>query len=122
MKIFTGVVTGGERPAIDVSPDLQVRAKGGLVVQIQVRSESDGSRPSILPEADGVEVRFKIGGTAPANYNEPPEVYFSGKARFKKLLEAGAEGLTIYVFARWKNNADDDKSGPWCPMETAVIR
>lgn len=122
LGINPGIAGAGPRPAIDVSPDLQVRAKGDLVIQIQVRSESDSTRPSILPAADGVELRFKIGGPAPANYNEAPEVFFSGKARFKKLLEAGAEGVTIYIFARWKNNTDDTKSGPWCAMKSIVVR
>lgn len=118
-----------ERTAIDTTPDIIIHAKSGVRMEIQNRVESDQNRPSRHPESDGVEYKYSISeGTAaaakpPAETTDPVpgksvaavEVVtkFSTKARFIIKLTEDEAGKMLNIQTRWKNNVDDEKSGPW---------
>ena len=51
-----------------------------------------------------------------------PMLLMSSKVRITQILDAPElVGKYVYVFARWKNNSDDTKSGPWSLMAFAMI-
>lgn len=110
------------RPAITTAPEMEVKALGGLRIQIVSRVESDESRPSIQADADGLELRYKIDTVPPANYLGTNEIEFSTKARFTMNISPEQTGKNIYVFARWKNNNEPAKSGPWSGISSTTIR
>ncbi len=123
MGLNPGSGTHSARPAITTAPVVDLRALGGFRVQAVCRVLSDDNRPSIQQDADGVEFRYLITtASPPANYKAATETFFSTKARFITAIDPADVGKTIYLFARWKNNSDDKKSGPWCDMVLVVIR
>ncbi len=122
LGINPGTNAGSSRPAIDEEPLLQLRARGALQIVVQVRTETDSTRPSIHPLADGVEIRYTFGSTPPAGVAECREVFFSTKARFKKTMSADVEGKSIYMYARWSNTTDDTKNSGWSQVESVVVR
>ena len=113
---------GAPRPAIGTAPILSVKALGNLQIQIDCRVEGDENRPSIHPDADGVELRAYIGDTPPPNYEGANNISFKSKARFTEILDDPTfMGKWACVFARWVNTSDNTKSGPWSPMVSVII-
>lgn len=110
-----------DRPAIESIPDINLGSLGGARVRIVARVDSEVSRPSIHADSDGVEVRYSIGTTPPANVWATDKVYFSSKARFSIPLGVDNKTKIIYLFGHWKNNKDDSKSGDWTEMDQVVI-
>jgi hypothetical protein len=129
----------GHRAPIETAPNVVVESMGGLEILIECRVEADSSRPSMHPEADVIEFRTAVsstppGGTTivnpvpgpgenppPANYKEATDVFTSKKAKFKKILdEPTLVGKYLYIFARYVNQVDEKKTGPW--SEVAHVR
>jgi hypothetical protein len=126
------------RPKINVAPNVILKALGGQDVLVECRRPEDESRPSMHPDADVIEFRGAIssvppGGTPagtpfpipgdppPASWKEALDVSVSTKARFTRVLgDPELAGKYMYIFARYKNNSDDRKSGPW--SEVAHVR
>ena len=109
------------RPAIKTVPNVSLKPLSGGAVAVECRVEGDSSRPSIHPDADIVEVRFKIGEPAPNNVRETNEIYNSTKGSF--TLKLGQESVLkpLFVFARWVNSSDNSKSGMWSSISTVAI-
>lgn len=110
------------RPAIATAPVVELKALGSFRIALVCRTEGDVSRASIHTDADGVELRYKIGKPLPENFKATDEFLFSTKARITLHLSPEMDGEAISVFARWKNLTNDAKSGPWCNMHTVTIR
>jgi len=110
------------RPAITTAPEVELKALGGYRLLIVCRTEGDVTRASVHPDANGVELRYKIGKPLPLNFKETNEFLFSTKARITLPEMPEHEGETISIFARWKNLTDDTRSGPWCNIHSVVIR
>jgi hypothetical protein len=129
----------GSRPAIKTAPNVVLKAKGGLVIEVECRVESDSSRPSMHEDADVIEFRIAVSSTPPggngvvppapgpgdtpppANYLQATDVFTSKKARFSKTFDDPTlSGKYLYAFARYKNLSDEKKSGPW--SEVAHVR
>lgn len=124
LRINTGVPHGGSRPAITTEPVLILQALPGAYLKITCRVESDESRPSIHPDADGMELKFSIGTPPPNPYNTErdfPFTLFSSKASFTQETNTEQIGQRVYAIARWKNNTDNTKSGPWCPVQNVML-
>lgn len=126
-KIDMGLNPGGTRsprPAITTAPAVALKAKGGLMVQLEFRVESDASRPSIQVDSDGLEIKAMVGLTPPKSFNETGlNTFFSTKARFNHLFEdESLAGQTFFVYARWANTSDNKKSGPWSALAQVVVR
>jgi hypothetical protein len=120
-------------------PYVNLKAAGGGMIEVRVRTTADASRASRHPLADAVEVRYKIvsqsGGvnvpqplpgssndtTPPATAADCPNTATSKKALFR--IEAGQahSGKKIYCFVRWANLSNPANSGPWSEVIQAVI-
>lgn len=126
-KIDMGLNPGGShgpRPAITTAPNTALKAMGSLLMQLEFRVESDASRPSIHPDSDGLEIKAMVSTTPPKGFNDSGlNTFFSSKARFNHLFEDETlAGQNFYVYARWANNSDSKKSGPWSALATVVLR
>lgn len=124
LRINPGVPHAGSRPAITTKPVLMLQALAGAFVKFTCRVEGDESRPSLHPDANGVEIKVSVG----APPSDPPKIdtdfqytLFSSKATFKKDADPTQIGKRVYAIARWKNNTDDAKSGPWCPVQNVML-
>jgi hypothetical protein len=111
-----------ERPVIEETPFSKVDALEGSRVQFTNRTDEDASRASVHADADGLEVRYAIGTTPPATWEDCPEKEFSSKAKFTTALGPANAGKKIYAFLRWRNNSNPEKSGPFGDMITTTIR
>ena len=112
--------TNSPRPAITATVFAKMVSLTSQQVQFICRTDSDASRASILKDADGVEVRYVV-GSAPSGVSACPHVEFSTRARFVLQLDESAQGQKIYAFARWRNNTDAAKSGPWSDMLVVLV-
>lgn len=108
------------RPAITTVPFANAQGAAGGLVEFTCRTESDSSRASILPDADGVEVVYNIGGTQPVSPSACTKNFFSSKAKFRIGIDLSEAGKKLYGYARWKNNSDPNKSGPWVSISAMV--
>ena len=123
-KIDMGLNPGGEhakRTKILTTPGIRLIALGGLLVRLEFRVEGDESRPSIHPESDGLEIRMLVSPPPPPSFGNVNTIVFSKKANFVQGFEQDLAGQTLYVYARWKNNSDDSKSGPWSILAYVVL-
>jgi hypothetical protein len=142
-KVAMGINPGrngaGHRSAIDIAPNVVLKALGGLQILVECRVETDTGRPRLHPEADVIEFRSSVSSIAPegittsqpnpprgdnappANYKEAKDIQFSSKARFKiELPNPDWAGKYLYAFARYKNITDEAKNGKW--SEVAHVR
>jgi hypothetical protein len=128
----------GFRKPIDSAPNVVMKALGSLEIGVECRVEADSSRPSMHPEADVIEFRTaisaigpggNIGGPPPVPGQMPPTTWeqaltvsVSTKAKFTMALgNPDLSGMWLYVFARYKNNTDDKKSGKWSEVAHVKI-
>ncbi len=112
------------RPAISDTPTAFLRPLGGGSIKITCRRFADQNRPSIHPDADGIECRYAIvpkGEKPPQHSGDAPNVVVSKKARF--IIECGDKnaGHSFYGFFRWVNISNPSNSGPWSNAKAAVI-
>jgi len=114
-----------ERPFITETVFSGMNAQPGSRIEITCRTESDASRPSILPTADAVEVRYvaaAAGAVPPASWQDCPNAVISTKAKFTIELTPADAGKTIYAYARWRNNIEVQKSGPYGNRIETMVR
>lgn len=109
------------RAAISITPYIKVNSLNGALIDIICRTDSDSTRASKLKGADGIEMQYSVGGTAPASPADCPKNYFSTKSRFKLQLDVADATKKVHCFFRWKINSDAAKSGPWTKLISAVI-
>ncbi|MBK5284038.1 MAG: hypothetical protein JJE25_01425 [Bacteroidia bacterium] len=109
------------RPAITTEPTVKAKPKAGANVLLECRVESDSSRTSRHPDADGEEVRYIIGTTAPANPAACTNSLVRKKARISIELDIADAGKKFYGFVRWVNLSEPSKNGPWSALVTVTI-
>jgi len=109
------------KPVITVSPYTQVRPLGDTFLEVRNRVTQDGSRASLHPDANAIQVCYQIGGDAPAG----PEACTASEVFSKALMKwnpaNASEGDTIYMFFRWFNTRDNKKSGPFTKLIKTII-
>jgi len=109
------------RPAITTAPMASMHPLGGGFIEISCREETDASRDSVHPHANGIYMSYKIGGEQPLSVNDCTNNYFSTRARF--IFQAGPqnEGKKLFAYFRWENTVDTTRSGPWNNLRQGVI-
>ena len=117
-------------------PFASIQSLGAGQMQFRVRTTTDGSRASMHPLADLIEVRYMIG--APDNGNPPnpnpnpkdsgiptadkaPYYTVSKKALFILEVGLGNAGKPIIAFVRWANASNAANNGPWSQVTVAII-
>jgi hypothetical protein len=109
------------RPAINTSPVAKLSSGPGARMEIICRVETDSSRASIHPDADGVEVAYIVAATPPASPAACNKIILSTKAKFSVQTDIAEAGKKMFAYMRWKNNSSDDKSGPWTSVLSATV-
>lgn len=112
------------RPQITTAPFVDMKAEDGGVVLITCRVESDANRASMQPDADVVEMRYCIVNAQaqpPNGAQDCPSTELSSKSMFRFTPPSGNAGKRLYAYLRWRNNAQPEKSGPWCQVMTIII-
>lgn len=113
--------TPSARPAITTAPEITIQALSGGQVRIVCRVDSDSTRPSMHPDANDVEIRYQVGGTAPVSPTGLPNALVSSKSKFMLHLNVADAGKRVYMYLRWINSSDDSKSGPCTRLLSAII-
>jgi hypothetical protein len=139
MGVNAGVRKRGVRSHITESPDVHLKSLIAQQVDIVCRKPASEGRPALHHDSDVIEFRYKICSIGPAglsvaspppspddippaNYKEAREVMTSTKARFVlTFTDPSVSGKWMYVYARYKVNSDDSKSGPWSAVACVRI-
>jgi hypothetical protein len=127
------------RGVINAIPYINLKAIGGGMIEVRVRTQEDGSRASRHPLADGVEVRYKLvaqggvalpapGGNNSGGQDLPPVAasecnnsITSGKALFKIDVGQLNSGKIMYCFLRWVNISVSANSGQWSGVMQVLV-
>jgi hypothetical protein len=109
------------RPAISTPPAVIFRAVIGGTLHVECRVEHDASRASMHPDADIVEIRYKMDDPAPTNLAECTQIKTSTRGSFTMELGIENAGKRLYGFARWANESDNSKSGPWTNLFAVFV-
>jgi hypothetical protein len=112
------------RPKITDIPIVGFKPLGGGSIEVTCMRETDQTRPSIQPDADGIECRYTFvpkREMPPKSWEDCSRIQTSKKARF--IISCGVEnaGHSFYGFFRWVNLTTPDNSGPWTNTQGAVI-
>lgn len=121
MKLTVPDTEPTDRVAIEDRPTVRAEMKGGALLKLEFRVKADSSRPSMHPDADVVELKYQIGGTEPASPDETNKTETFSKAKQSMQLKVGNAGKFFYGFARWRNNSDVSKSGPYSVLIKIII-
>ncbi len=112
--------TKTERPKITDTVFFKMVSMPGTQIKFVCRRTTDSTRPSMHPNADTVEIKYKL-GSAPTGAADCPNTTTSKKASFILELDGTAAGQKIYAYARWKNDSDNKKSGPFGASQTGTV-
>ena len=109
------------RPHIETQPYAEMQPLGGGRIKITLRVQNDGSRASMHPDADSVEMAYTIGSEVPIS----PEacnnhITYKGSIETKDFGVAN-ETKRLFAYFRWKNDSDETKSSPWSNLQQVVI-
>lgn len=110
-----------DRAAIEDRPTAKAEMKGGALLKLEFRMKDDSTRTSMHPDADVVELKWQIGGTEPASPEQTNKTDTFSKARHAMQLDVADAGQFFYGYARWKNNSDASKSGPYSALIKIII-
>jgi len=113
--------TPTERAKITIRPTLKLIVKGGASFTIENRVDKDQTRPSMLPEADYIEMAYIIGTKEPADVSETNKIKVLSRAREVISFDPSTAGQRLYCYTRYVNKTDDSKSGPFTRLHSAVI-
>ncbi|MBK5285214.1 MAG: hypothetical protein JJE25_07400 [Bacteroidia bacterium] len=110
------------RGKIGSAPFASTLSGAGSRIKIRTRVEGDASRASRHPLADAIEMRWQVGGAAPANPDACPGTVFSKRALF--TFEAGIEndGKKFWCFCRYVNLSNPANNGPWGARLAATVQ
>lgn len=111
------------RPPIIELPFISSKPMSGGFIKFSSRRITDETLPSIHPDADAVEIKYKI-GTKEEKITSPtdcPESHISTTAKF--IFQAGADtpGSWIFYFARWRSFSEHNHNGPWSTIHQMAI-
>jgi len=109
------------RPAIESSPVAKLSSGPGARMEAVCRTDSDSSRSSVHPDADGIEVAYVVGTSPPASPAACNKIIFSSKAKFTVQADIADAGKKMFAYMRWKNSTSEEKSGPWSSVISATV-
>lgn len=110
-------------PTTPITATVMTEAKpiGGGDLLVTCRDMTDDSRASKNPQADSVQVAYKIDGTAPEGANDGTTKEIYTKARFLMHLGSENAGKKIYLYFRWYNTKHVNLAGPWSTLQTVHL-
>ena len=114
----------GERPDMGERPFVGLTAKGGGSVVVVVRMQEDGSKASLHPGADHIELRhvlLNVDAPAPTSIRELTEMTISSRGRTELKLGDPAMGHVLYLAARYVNKVDASKNSPYSAIQKQVV-
>ena len=109
------------RGAITDIPFAGVAPIGGGIIKNRVRKTVDASRASRHELSDGVEVKYRIGGTQPTTAAECENSLVSKKAIFNIDADQANATKRIYLFYRWVNLSNQANNSPWTSLVQTVV-
>ena len=109
------------RPHITVQPDASLEPIGGTQVKLSVRQHHEATRGSMHEHADCIEFVSVVGNVAPARPEDCPKSTSFRKATHIFLFNGGDAGKRLYGYVRYRNESNEEKSGPWSNMVTCII-
>lgn len=109
------------RGEISTAPDVALTPLEGGKIRQRLRVDTDSSKASIHPLADGWKRYMKIGAPAPANNLACPLIDIGSKAL--TTFNGGVEndGKKMYCFFQWINISHPEKNSPISPMAVVTI-
>jgi hypothetical protein len=102
-----------DKPQLEDRPLVSSKMKGGALLKLTFKIAEDSKRPSMHPDAHGLELKYQIGGDKPANADATNKSVTFTKARHSLKLDTADAGKFFYGFARWINTSEASKSGPY---------
>jgi len=105
-------------------PYVRLKAVGGGSIEVRCQVETDQTRPSMHPLADGVECRYilvPVGEMPPEGHEDAKKTLVSKKALFTIKCGDKQAGQRFYGFFRWTNLTNPANSGDWSPVQTVMI-
>ncbi len=102
------------RPKITDVPSVIVSNQKGSVERLQFRAQADSDRPSLHPEANGVEIHYAVDKTV-TTIDDCDKVVIISKATVRIPMDPVKAGKMFTGYARWINSSDPGKSGPYTP-------
>jgi hypothetical protein len=114
--------TSTARGTITETPVVNINSFAGGRMGMRTRTSTDASRASMHKLADGIEVRFQVGGTQPASAVDCANYVISSKALFN--IETGINNgeKKFYCFARYVNFVKPGNNGPWGSLNTGSVQ
>jgi len=113
------------RPAITEEVVTILQTEPGCNIRFTHRTIGDGSRSSILPISNGVEIRWIIlplGTPAPETPEDCTHSFIATKSIHNMAFGIENTNKRFHAFFRWVNTSDPSKNGPWSePMTTNVV-
>jgi len=121
LKLPARDTTPTTKPKITIAPAVTLKSLDGGQIQFRCRIDKDATRASMHPDADAIQVKYKIGGTKPNAIADLPNSFISKKALF--IIDAGEDfgGKTFYAAARWVNLTTPANSGPSSTISHTTI-
>lgn len=121
LRIFERDNIPTKRGKIDTAPDVALLALEGGKIQQRLRVDTDATRASKHPLADGWKRVAKIGGGPPADHTECPIVESGTDAL--TTFDGGQEndGKRLYAFVRWINLSNAANNSGWSAMAVVTI-
>lgn len=125
--IFNVVLSGNhKKPTHPTTPITElcfttIEPLGGAALKLTFRTNTDTGRPSILPEADSVEIALQKGGTPPENVDDLGERAILTHATHVLQINPDKAGQKLYLACRWYHTKYPQLAGPWSNVITAVI-
>ncbi len=110
-----------KRPAISSSPGVALQTMGSSWMRVTCRREKDSDRASRHPDADAIELCYKIGGEQPESPAGCDTTIIFTRSIYLLKLDPVDAGQRLWCYARWKNIRHHQKSGPWCELRRAII-
>jgi hypothetical protein len=109
------------RLPIETAPNTSMSPMEGGTILVSNRVDKSEKRDKMHPDADALEMVFKIGGTPPTTPLECSGNFMSSKAKF--IFQGGMEndGKKLFAYTRWVNLTDPSKTGPWSTLVMATI-
>jgi len=109
------------KPQLEDRPLVAAKMKGGALLKLQFEIAEDSTRPSMHPDAHGLELKYQIGGTEPASADDTTKSVTFTKSRHSIQLGVENAGQYFYGFARWINTSENSKSGPYSVIIKIII-
>lgn len=110
-----------DKPQLEDRPLAGAEMKGGALLKLQFRIDTDSTRPSMHPDAHALELKYQIGGTEPVNAAATNKSATFTKSRHSLQLDVANAGKYFYGFARWINTSESSKSGPYSLIIKIII-